>query len=246
MEGRKEWFADWFSSPYYALLYRNRGKAEAEIFLQNILDYLRPPLDAPILDIACGSGRHAAVLAEKGYEVTGIDLSPTQIAAAKQNYPDPRLTFEVQDMRRLSYSKRFGLVLNLFTSFGYFHDDDDHLSVLAGAREALRLGGSLVLDYLNAEKIIQNLLPYETYTIDDVRFEIRKRFDDKFIYKEITVETPYFQGAYEERVRAFSVSDFEEMFIRAKMEPFACWGNYGGGPFEPLASERLVIFARVM
>ncbi len=73
--------------------------------------------------------------------------------------------------------------------------------------------------------------------------EFKVLYDDKFIYKEIRVETPDFQGEYEERVRAFSISDFEEMFVRARLQPFACWGDYRRGPFDPPHSERLVIFA---
>src|SRR5713226_6599532 len=79
-----EWFREWFDSPYYHKLYFDRDQREARAFIGRLLDHLRPPPDSQMLDIACGRGRHARILAEKGFDTTGIDLAAGSIAWARQ------------------------------------------------------------------------------------------------------------------------------------------------------------------
>src|SRR5690606_8758177 len=118
-QAEHEWFKDWFNSPYYHLLYNHRDENEAIFFLDNLIAKLQPKPDARILDLACGRGRHAVYLRTKGFDVTGVDLSPENIRLAATTAGE-RLHFYVHDMRYLLLSNYFDLVLNLFTSFGYF------------------------------------------------------------------------------------------------------------------------------
>lgn len=113
-----EWFNTWFDSPYYHLLYRNRSHTEAGAFIDALLKHLHPKPGAHLLGLACGKGRHALQLSERGYEVTGLDLSATSIAVV-QGQRHARRHFHVHDMRNSLPYGPFGLVLNLFTSFGY-------------------------------------------------------------------------------------------------------------------------------
>ncbi len=73
------WFKDWFNSPYYHQLYFNRDEKEAAAFIDKLINYLQPAPNASMLDVACGKGRHSIHLAEKGFDVTGIDLSEDSI-----------------------------------------------------------------------------------------------------------------------------------------------------------------------
>ncbi len=66
MEVPKQWFKDWFNSPYYHLLYSNRDEREAAAFIDKLVDYLRPAPGALMLDVACGRGRHAKYRQTKG------------------------------------------------------------------------------------------------------------------------------------------------------------------------------------
>ena len=97
----KEWFKNWFDSPYYHLLYHQRNDVEAELFIDNLLAYLQPEPEASFLDIACGRGRHAIYLNKKGFSVTGVDLSESNILFA-QEFQQENLHFFVHDMRRPS------------------------------------------------------------------------------------------------------------------------------------------------
>ena len=94
------WFANWFNSPYYHILYKNRDEKEAELFIDNLLHKLRLKKGSKLIDIACGKGRHATYFNKKGMDVVGIDLSKNSISIAKQ-FENPSLIFNVHDMRKV-------------------------------------------------------------------------------------------------------------------------------------------------
>ena len=92
----KEWFAEWFDSKYYHILYKDRNYEEAEQFLSKLIDFLKPKLSDKIIDLACGKGRHSIFLNKLGYNVVGVDLSPNSIAEAS-SFSNNRLNFKIGD-----------------------------------------------------------------------------------------------------------------------------------------------------
>src|SRR5580698_7109890 len=100
MQLPENWFQEWFDSPYYHTLYVDRDEKEAAAFIDRLLMYLHPAPGSLMLDVACGRGRHASILAGKGFDVTGIDLAPHSITFALQ-YANDHLHFYEHDMRRL-------------------------------------------------------------------------------------------------------------------------------------------------
>nr|MCU0349019.1 methyltransferase domain-containing protein [Saprospiraceae bacterium] len=117
--GKSDWFKNWFNSPYYHLLYKNRDEQEAKNFIDRLLTELRPLDGATVLDLACGKGRYSRYLASKQYKVTGLDIAEESIRFAQQ-FENEHLSFFQHDMRlpyRINY---FDYIFNFFTSFGYF------------------------------------------------------------------------------------------------------------------------------
>lgn len=131
------WFKNWFNSPYYHLLYKNRDRAEAAAFIDKLVQYENPAANSLMLDIACGKGRHARQLAAKGFDVTGIDLSVESIEAANQFATD-NLHFYRHDMRLLFWINYFDYAFNLFTSFGYFRTQREHDDAMRCMSKALK------------------------------------------------------------------------------------------------------------
>src|SRR4030095_10089434 len=80
----RPWYKEWFNSPFYHKLYFERDEKEAATFISRLIDHLRPLPESYMLDVACGRGRHSRILAEKGFRVTGIDISFDSIAFAKK------------------------------------------------------------------------------------------------------------------------------------------------------------------
>ena len=138
------WYATWFDSPYYHILYKNRDHHEAELFLDALIRYIKPGPYARILDVACGKGRHSIYLNSKGFEVTGFDLSAESISFDKQ-FENDSLIFYLHDMREVFRSNYFDIVLNLFSSFGYFEKERDNIRCMIANSTALKENGIFVL-----------------------------------------------------------------------------------------------------
>ncbi|HKL03925.1 MAG TPA: methyltransferase domain-containing protein, partial [Cryomorphaceae bacterium] len=133
------WFEEWFDSPLYEKLYSNRDEKDAAS-LAELIEEVIPVSDyRNILDLGCGRGRHSITLAQRGYQVTGIDLSKKAIQKAKRIARQKNLDnveFFVRDMRA-PLPKQFDAIVNLFTTFGYFLEDEENRRVLVNTQKML-------------------------------------------------------------------------------------------------------------
>ena len=163
------WFANWFNSPYYHTLYKNRDEKEAEFFIENLVQYLNLKKRKKLLDIACGKGRHATYFNSLGFDVLGIDLSPNSIISAKEN-ENKTLQFFEHDMREVYQKNQFDVATNLFTSFGYFEKDSDEQKAINAMASNLKKEGTLVIDFMNAKNVIANLVASEQKILDSITF----------------------------------------------------------------------------
>jgi len=240
---QRKWFQYWFNSPYYHILYSQRNDEEAEFLIDNLSSYLKPAAQSNILDIACGRGRHAIYLNKKGYDVIGIDLSEQNIKYAQQ-FEQKHLRFFVHDMRKLLYINYFDLALNLFTSFGYFETEKDHVSALKSFRKSIKDDGTVVIDYFNTLKILRNLTHQEIKTVDGIEFQIKKFVSDGKIIKHINFEHKGKDFAFEERVKAFTLEDFERMLSSSGLKLVETFGDYALNEFDENKSDRLILICK--
>jgi SAM-dependent methyltransferase len=236
----KNWFVSWFDTPYYHILYKDRNYREAQIFMDNLTHYLNLPEKAKVLDLACGKGRHSIYLNQLGFTVVGADLSENSIAIANKNANDS-LRFQVHDMR-LSFGEKFDAILNLFTSFGYFDNDTDNLKTLIAIKESLTEYGFGVIDFMNVTNVLANLVPKEVKTVDEIDFHIKRYHQDGFIYKEIDFTDKGESYHFVEKVRALTLSDFENLMKEAGIYLLEVFGDYKLKKFDKTESERLILF----
>ena len=236
----QKWFQSWFNTTYYHILYKNRDNKEAELFISNLIYYLNliPEKDS-ILDLACGQGRHSKYLNSLGYNVTGIDLSEKSINKAN-NYASNSLNFEVNDMRDV-YNNKYEVVLNLFTSFGYFDDENDNIKVIETIKASLKPKGIGVIDFMNSPKVIENLIPKNTYIGDEITFNLNRNCSNGFINKHIEVIDKNKIFKYKERVRAYTFEEFRLMLSNAGLDLIDCFGSYNLEPFKEKKSDRLIL-----
>lgn len=233
------WYASWFNTPYYHILYKDRDHREAALFMNKLTNYLNLKKDDTILDLACGKGRHAKYLYKQGFNVTGVDLSEESIAYAKQ-YEKPGLHFEVHDMC-LTYPKKFDAVFNLFTSFGYFDNEEDNLRTIKAINSELKSEAYGVIDFLNAEMAIKKLVPSEVKKIDGIVFNIEKYVEDNYIIKNIRFTDDGRDYYFTERVKALKLEDFKHYFKEAGVELKSVFGDYQLNDFDKNTSERLIL-----
>jgi len=239
----REWFEEWFDSPYYHLLYRHRDLDEADRFIDRLTTHLRIPAGARVLDLACGRGRFSIHLAKEGFRVMGVDLSAQSIEKA-QAFAHERLEFHTHDMRLPFRKEYFDYVFNFFTSFGYFHDEADELQTLQSVSANLKEEGIFALDFFNSNYVIQNLLGRETKTIGDLTFEIEKKIEGRQVTKDIRFEDQGQRHFFRERVRLFQYEDFERLFRAAGLSIFQTYGDYQLGAFDAQRSPRLILLAQ--
>ncbi|WP_339634074.1 class I SAM-dependent methyltransferase [Bizionia echini] len=239
MENTSQWFASWFDTPYYHILYKDRDNSEAQLFMDILTHYLNLPEHGEILDLACGKGRHAIYLNSLGYKVIGADLSENSIAHAKQ-FENETLHFQVHDMCK-PFNKQFDAVFNLFTSFGYFENEDDNLKTIQAIQADLNETGFGVIDFMNSNYVIDNLVPEETKTVENIDFQIKRFVKDGYIIKDILFDDAGNTYQFQERVRAFTLEDFQALFDQAGVYLLDIFGDYKLHKFNKNTSERLIM-----
>ena len=241
---RQPWFKDWFNSPFYYKLYFNRDEAEAAAFINKLIDHLKPKPDARILDVACGKGRHSIFLAEKGFEVTGIDLSEYSIEEALK-FETENLHFYRHDMRLPFWINYFDYAFNFFTSFGYFKTSREHDNSIRTIAQSLKTGGRFVLDYLNVHYAEDHLVHQFDKEIDDTNYFITKWFDETHFYKKIAVEDETLEEPllYTEKVAKFSLGEFTDMFAYQGLQIQEVYGDYNFANYDVRKSPRLIMIA---
>ncbi|NTV06111.1 MAG: methyltransferase domain-containing protein [Chlorobiaceae bacterium] len=245
------WFKEWFNHPLYLEVYSHRNNDEAASCIQTILSHtgleLKDPASLSILDIACGAGRHALELARLGYTVTGNDLSPFLLEEARKEALNNKLQLKLTccDMRNIPPSGLFDLVVQLFTSFGYFDLKEDDLLVLSKAYGALKYGGWYVLDLLNPSPLARNLVSHSSRTVGDLTILEERAFDNDRITKQITI-TPHVGETliFSESVRLYGREEIQVMLQGAGFTVAEITGNYNGEPFIENDSPRMMLFCR--
>lgn len=233
------WFSSWFDTPYYHILYKERNYREAQLFMDNLTHYLNLPEKAKVLDLACGKGRHSIYLNQLGFDVLGADLSENSIAEASKN-SNTSLHFKVHDMRE-PFEEKYDAIFNLFTSFGYFENDQDNLTTLKAIKDSLSEYGFAVIDFMNVNQVINTLVPEEVKTVDGIEFHLKRYVKDGHIHKEIDFEDNGQKFHYTEKVKALTLQDFQEMMDEAGIYLLDIFGDYKLKKFHKTESERLIM-----
>ena len=233
------WFASWFDSPYYHILYKERDEKEAQLFMDNIVHYLNLPEDSKILDLACGKGRHSIYLNQMGFQVTGADLSSNSIAIAK-DFENETLNFVEHDMRK-PFDQKFDAIFNLFTSFGYFENEEDNFTTLKAIKESVSEYGFAVIDFMNVPNVLSNLVPEEIKNVENIDFHIKRYLKNGYIYKEIDFEDQGEKYHFTEKVKAITLEDFETLMENAGIYLLDVFGDYKLKKYHKQESERLIL-----
>jgi SAM-dependent methyltransferase len=177
-----EWFGDeslWIETYPFTFSEQRFAMAEEEVGKILALVNFR---GASVLDLCCGPGRHAVVLAKRGCSVTGVDRSKFLLekAAERAKAEGVRVEFLEQDMRDFSRPAAYDLVINFFTSFGYFNDREADSKVLRNIYRSLKPAGACLLEMISKEWLARHLLATTSMEAPDgtLRIERHEIFDD--------------------------------------------------------------------
>lgn len=246
------WYKKAFGNAYLDI-YSHRNDEEAVETLHLIESAYQPLLDGSgteslrILDLACGQGRYARLLANLGHEVAGVDLSEELLVNArnmlkKKPLKAGRLWFVRADKRQIPFHGSFDLAINMFTSFGYFLEDEENHRALLSIACALKPGGRFLIDYLNRNHVIENLVEKDVFVQGKLTVTQHRRIspDRLRVEKNIQIEGPEGRDSWSESVRLYSSQEMEEMLSQAGLKVERLIGSYKGDPFRP-DSARLIL-----
>lgn len=235
-----EWFERSFGEDYL-LVYRHRDFQGAYQEVQRMVQWLSLPANAKVLDLCCGMGRHSKALSDSGYEVTGIDLSEVLLREARMHDKEQRVRFVRSDMRQLPLDESFDAIFNLFTSFGYFEEDEENLKVLLEMKRVLKPKAPFIIDFLNPEYVEQTLVPYSLHEEDKVRIQQFRKIQAGYVKKDICITDEQGQRrTYSERVKLYSRDRFVELIEQAGLQVNDVYGHYDERPFDASTSARMI------
>ncbi len=241
----RTFFGDAYLRIYAAFLTPERTAQEVE----GIVTLLALPPGSRILDLACGYGRHAIPLAERGYQVTGQDLSAEFLAKAKAD-ADARgvpMRWVHSDMREIPFADEFDAVINIFTAFGYLESEADDLKVLRQVHKALKPGGVFLQEMRHRESLIRHYLPSTITRHEDGLLVLEEHQFNLLTSRNevrVTVLHPDGQRAeYHHAARIYSLTELARMLEEAGLKVEASYGGLDGSRLT-LDSRRLAVLSR--
>lgn len=236
------WFAEWFDTEYYHILYKNRDDQEASGFIRRLVDVLGLEQGAKVADIACGKGRHSRVLAGLGFRVYGYDLSANSIEYARKHASGTE-HFEIHDIRKPYNDSDFRAAFNLFTSFGYFDSREEDMEALGHIYQMLAPGGIFVQDYLNGPPACRSLPYKSTERLGGLEFEIEKTWNPPCIIKKISINGKKGPEHFQEKVKIYSAEEMEEMHTSCGFGNIRIFGDYNLGTYVAGQSPRMILIS---
>ena len=250
--GRRPWWETFFGEDYlriYAPVLPPERTAREVDGIVCLLEELGVPLERAVLDLACGHGRHAIPLAQRGYRVTGQDLSQVFLRRAEDDARAAGVSVRWRhgDMRQIPFEAEFDAVINIFTAFGYFDAEDEDLEVLRQVHKALKPGGVFLLETMHRDALVRGFQPHGIMRHEDGLLVLEERAFDQLSGRNRTRLTMIHPDGtrrdHEYRPRVYSATELARLCGSAGLEVVAHNGGLDGSALT-LNSRRLVLACR--
>lgn len=241
-----EWWQSFFDDRYlleYEPLFDARRDRRE---VARLIEVLALPVGARILDCPCGQGRHSHLLAEAGFEVAGVDLSPALLRIARRRGTGGALRYTRGDMRRLPrhWTRQFHAVVNLFTSFGFFAEPSDDARVIREFARVLRRGGVLVWHGASRDGLSARFLSRDWWRTADGTLVAQERHFDS-LSGVLTVDSerrgPRGDEARTHRIRIYTATRLAELCRDAGLIVESAFDGWNDRPLRRTSSEMLLV-----
>jgi len=248
MSGRP-WYMDLFGEDYLRVWAPILPPERTALELEGIVKFLNLPAGSTVLDLCCGHGRHAIPLAQRGYRITGQDLSEVFLrrAEADARSQGVEVRWVHSDMRTIPFQNEFDAVINIFTSFGYFDRDEENQLVLNQVSKALKPGGVFLMEAAHREGMVRRFTPHSIMRHDDGLISLEERQIDLVAGRsETRLTLLHAEGRRTEHryvVRLYTLTELIAMLEAAGLHLQAPYGGLDGSTLT-LDSRRLVTLSR--
>jgi len=202
-----------------------------------ILKVLKLPAKAKILDVPCGTGRHSVRFAKQGFSVLGIDISEACLSLARKQSKHRNVSYLKADMAQLhKFRDQFDVVTNLFTSFGYFKDDQENKRVLKGMISCLKPGGQIVIHTVNRDFLLPIYKPAlwtehgDEITVQASVYDQKTKYNESYIC--IVNDRKGTGTARYHRVRLYSPNEIVALLKECGCKTVKVWGDFEGNPLQ--------------
>lgn len=246
MKPQREWWSSYFDALYLREYEPHFSTERDRIETARLIEVLGLPVEARVLDVPCGQGRHARLLSEAGFRVDALDYSEHLLRAARRLAVPARLRYTRGDMRRLParWTGRFDAVVNLFTSFGFFLEPADDQRVAAAFARVLKPGGVLVWHGASRDGVMARFLTRDWWrTSDGTLFAQERAFD--VISGILTVRTEWSgrddAGDRSHRIRLYSATHLAELLARHGLVVEESFDGWSQRALHRRASEMLLV-----
>jgi SAM-dependent methyltransferase len=246
MAKTSEWWATYFDAQYLReydpLFTLERDRQE----VARMMEILGLPSGARVLDVPCGQGRHAHLLAEAGFDVDGLDYSEDLLAIARERGTARTLRYTRGDMRKLPsrWTGRFDAVLNLFTSFGFFLDPNDDRRVIGEFARVLAPGGVLLWHGGSRDGVMAKFLDRDWWRSDDGTMIGHERSFDA-LSGVMTIHTSWEgkhgSGEREHRIRLYTATRLAELCAAAGLIVEEAYDGWRDRPLRRTSSEMVLV-----
>ncbi len=241
----KTLFGEDYLRIYEPILTLERTQREVD----GIVNLLALPQGSSILDLCCGHGRHTIPLAQRGYNVTGQDLSEVFLREAEKEAvaKGVHVDWVHSDMRNIPFENEFDAVINIFTALGYFETQDEDQQVLKQVYKALKPGGLFLLETLHREALMRRFEPHTIEHHPDGLIVLEERKLDLLTSRvNVKLTMIYPDGArkeYGHAARVYSLTELAQMLTRAGLQVKAYYGAWNNQELT-IDSFRLILLAQ--
>ncbi|MHB9022568.1 MAG: class I SAM-dependent methyltransferase [Armatimonadota bacterium] len=243
------WVPEYFDEDYLRIYHfpEERTGPEVAFLLDRLAAGVSP--DAKVLDLACGQGRHAIPLARQGFRVTGLDYQENLLRVARETAGEAGADVRwVQgDMRSLPFADAsFDAVVNMFTAFGYF-SDEENARVIGEIARVLRPGGTFILDVANRDfQIISHVEPRTWRRLPDGGLLLNEWIWDpatsRYTYPQILIDA-HGQRHFTHTVRLYTCPELTALCHQNGLEVEAVYGTFLGEGLT-VGAPRMILIAR--
>ena len=247
---RSTWYVDFFRADYlnvYNHLFTAERAEKEAAFAERVLELKG---GARILDLCCGQGRHSVLLARRGFEVTGLDLSPAYLELVRQSAAAAGVTLETieADMREIPFRDHFDAIVNMYSSFGYLESEAEDLKVLESAAKAMRPGGRLMLDMLNREWAVANYVQNDWHSGDDGTLYVERR-DLDLATSRMHVKFTIIgadggrHDSVGHHIRLYTLTETTRLLDQVGLQVTGVFGGFDAEPYA-IGTRRMIILAQ--